>query len=80
MNMETWQELGNPRDLTKIFQTPEYAAWRSLRESEESRYIGMALPRFLARRPYGATQHPRSQSCRDHDRAQDRLAARRWRR
>ena len=36
MNMETWQELGNPRDLTKIFQTPEYAAWRSLRESENA--------------------------------------------
>ncbi len=32
MQMETWNELSNPRDLTKIFQTPEYAAWRSLRE------------------------------------------------
>ena len=41
MNMESWQELGNPRDLTKIFQTPEYAPWRSLRESEDSRYIGL---------------------------------------
>ena len=56
--METWQELGNPRDLSKIFSTPEYAAWRSLRESEDSRYIGMALPRFLARRPYGAKSDP----------------------
>src|SRR6187551_3601827 len=56
--METWQELGNPRDLTKIFSTPEYAAWRSLRESEDSRYIGMAMPRFLARQPYGAKSNP----------------------
>jgi type VI secretion system protein ImpC len=56
--METWQELGNPRDLAKIFSTPEYAAWRSLRDSEDSRYIGMALPRFLARRPYGAKSDP----------------------
>jgi type VI secretion system protein ImpC len=56
--MESWQELSNPRDLTKIFQTPEYAAWRSLRESDESRYIGIALPRFLARRPYGAKSDP----------------------
>jgi type VI secretion system protein ImpC len=56
--METWQELGNPRDLAKIFSTPEYAAWRSLRDSEDSRYIGMALPRFLARRPYGAKSEP----------------------
>ncbi len=42
MQMETWDELANPRDLTKIFTTPEYAAWRSLRESEDSRYIGLA--------------------------------------
>jgi type VI secretion system protein ImpC len=56
--MSSWQELGNPRDLGKIFSTPEYAAWRSLRDSEDSRYIGMALPRFLARRPYGAKSDP----------------------
>ncbi len=58
MQMESWQELANPRDLTKIFQTPEYAAWRSLRESEDSRYIGLAMPRFLARLPYGAKTDP----------------------
>lgn len=58
MNMDSWQELGDPRDLTKIFQTPEYAAWRSLRESEDSRYIGLAMPRFLGRLPYGAKTNP----------------------
>lgn len=58
MQMDSWQELSNPRDLTKIFQTPEYAAWRSLRESEDSRYIGLAMPRFLARRPYGSKSDP----------------------
>ncbi|WP_290561952.1 type VI secretion system contractile sheath large subunit, partial [Agrobacterium sp.] len=41
MGMGSWQELSNPRDLTKIFTTPEYAGWRSLRESEDSRYIGL---------------------------------------
>src|SRR6202035_2863519 len=56
--METWQELGNPRDLAKIFSTPDYASWRSLRESDDSRYIGLAMPRFLARRPYGAKSDP----------------------
>jgi type VI secretion system protein ImpC len=56
--MESWRELSNPRDLTKIFQTPEYAAWRSLRESDDARYVGLALPRFLARRPYGAKTNP----------------------
>jgi type VI secretion system protein ImpC len=58
MGMGSWQELANPRDLTKIFTTPEYASWRSLRESEDSRYIGLAMPRFLARLPYGAKTDP----------------------
>ena len=37
MQMDSWQELANPRDLTKIFTTPDYAAWRSLRDSEDSK-------------------------------------------
>ena len=40
MQMESWQELANPRDLAKIFSTPEYAGWRSLRESDDSKYLG----------------------------------------
>ncbi|MBK1718449.1 type VI secretion system contractile sheath large subunit [Thiocystis violacea] len=58
MQMDSWRELANPRDLTKIFQTPEYAAWRSLRESDDARYLGLAMPRFLARLPYGAKTNP----------------------
>src|SRR5258706_11783964 len=58
IGMESWQELSNPRDLTKIFQTPEYAPWRSLRDSEDARYLGMAMPRFLARLPYGSKTSP----------------------
>ena len=58
MQMDSWQELANPRDLTKIFTTPEYAAWRSLRESEDSKYVGLAMPRFLSRLPYGAKTNP----------------------
>jgi type VI secretion system protein ImpC len=58
MQMESWSELANPRDLTKIFGTPEYAAWRSLRESDDARYIGLTMPRFLARLPYGAKTEP----------------------
>ena len=58
LNMDSWQELADPRDLTKIFQTPEYASWRSLRESEDSRYVGLAMPRFLSRLPYGAKTDP----------------------
>ena len=58
MQMETWQELANPRDLSKIFQNTEYASWRSLRESEDSRYIGLALPKFLSRLPYSSKSNP----------------------
>lgn len=58
MQFQSWQELANPRDLTKIFTSPEYAPWRSLRESDDSRYIGLAMPRFLARLPYGAKTNP----------------------
>ena len=58
MQMDSWQELANPRDLTKIFTTPDYAAWRSLRESDDARYIGLAMPRYLSRIPYGAKTSP----------------------
>jgi len=58
MNMDSWQELSNPRDLTKIFQTAEYAPWRSMRDSEDARYVGLTMPRFLARMPYGANTNP----------------------
>ena len=58
MQMESWNELANPRDLTKIFTTPDYAAWRSLRESDDARYLAMCMPRFLGRLPYGAKTDP----------------------
>jgi type VI secretion system protein ImpC len=58
LQMESWSELSNPADLTKVFSTPEYASWRSLRDSEDARYLGLAMPRFLARRPYGAKSNP----------------------
>jgi len=58
LQMDSWSELANPRDLTKIFSTPEYASWRSLRESEDSKYLGLAMPRFLSRLPYGNATDP----------------------
>jgi type VI secretion system protein ImpC len=58
MGMDNWNELANPRDLAKIFSTPDYASWRSLRESEDAKYLALAMPRTLARLPYGATTNP----------------------
>ncbi|MDV6320795.1 type VI secretion system contractile sheath domain-containing protein, partial [Chromohalobacter sp. HP20-39] len=48
----SFADLGKPRDLAKVFDTVEYAKWKSFRESEDSRYVGLTLPRFLGRLPY----------------------------
>lgn len=58
MGMDKWTELSNPRDLGKIFDTPDYAAWRGLRDSDDSCYLGLCMPRVLARQPYGAKSEP----------------------
>ncbi|MBN9063561.1 MAG: EvpB family type VI secretion protein [Rhizobiales bacterium 65-9] len=58
MGMDSWTELMNPRDLSKLFDTPDYAAWKSLRDSEDSRYMGLCMPRVLSRLPYGAKSDP----------------------
>ena len=58
MQMSSWQELSNPRDLTKIFTNTEYAAWNSMRDSDDSKYVGLAMPRYLSRLPYGANTNP----------------------
>jgi type VI secretion system protein ImpC len=58
MQMDTWQELANLADLDKVFTTPQHAAWRSLRESEEACYLILTMPRCLSRPPYGAKTNP----------------------
>jgi len=50
---DSYTELANPRDLAKIFDSVEYASWKSFRESEDSRYVALTMPRVLARLPYG---------------------------
>ena len=58
LGMNSWAELAALTDIEKRFREPNYAAWRSLRESEDSRYIGLTMPRFLARLPYGNSIDP----------------------
>ncbi|MEM9657278.1 MAG: type VI secretion system contractile sheath large subunit, partial [Planctomycetota bacterium] len=55
---EEWTELVKPRDLEKIFDTVEYTKWKSYRDSEDSRFVTLTLPRSLARLPYGAATKP----------------------
>ncbi|MDO5705198.1 MAG: type VI secretion system contractile sheath large subunit [Paracoccus sp. (in: a-proteobacteria)] len=53
LGMDSWTEMSAPADLSEIFSTPDYAAWNSLRDSENARYIALTLPRVLSREPYG---------------------------
>ena len=50
--------LPNLKDLDSVFEGPQYTKWRSFRESEDSRYVGLLCPKFLLRLPYGATTTP----------------------
>ncbi|MGO9968065.1 MAG: type VI secretion system contractile sheath large subunit [Bryobacteraceae bacterium] len=53
LNMESFTNLDAPRDMAKIFDSSEYAKWKSFRQSEDSRYIGLTIPHVLMRLPYG---------------------------
>jgi type VI secretion system protein ImpC len=55
---DTFSEMTEIRDVSKIFERTEYAKWRSFRESEDSRYVGLTLPHVLGREPYGAATRP----------------------
>ena len=55
---DSWTELSGPRDLEKIFESQEYVKWRSFRESEDSRWVSMVMPRALSRLPYGESTNP----------------------
>jgi type VI secretion system protein ImpC len=50
--LETFTDLGKPRDMSKVFDTVDYAKWRSFRESEDARYVGLTVPHFLGRLPF----------------------------
>jgi type VI secretion system protein ImpC len=57
-NMESYTQLDAPRDMAKIFDTTEYAKWKSFRASDDSRYVALTLPRILIRQPYGRDTVP----------------------
>ena len=50
---DSWTELSKPRDLAKIFDTVEFTKWRAFRDSEDSRFVNLVMPRVIARLPYG---------------------------
>ena len=56
--IDSWDQLPNLKDLHSIFEMPQYTKWRSFRESEDSRYVALTLPKFLLRLPYGEDTVP----------------------
>src|SRR5215212_6954193 len=52
-NLESFSELDSPRDLGKVFESTEYAKWKAFRQTEDSRYVALTVPRMLLREPYG---------------------------
>jgi type VI secretion system protein ImpC len=58
LNMDSFSQLGDPRDIGKIFDSTEFAKWKSFRASEDSRYVGLTMPRVLMRLPYGKDTKP----------------------
>lgn len=58
LQMDSWSEIANPRDLGRIMTTAEYVPWRALRSNADARYVGLCMPRFLVRVPFGARTDP----------------------
>jgi type VI secretion system protein ImpC len=56
--ISNFMELGLPRDMSKIFESAEMVTWRGFRDSEDSRYVSLVLPRYAARLPYGPNTNP----------------------
>jgi len=57
-NLDTYTDLGQPRDLAKIFQSADYAKWKSFRDSDDAKYVALVLPHTLGRLPYGQATEP----------------------
>ncbi len=58
LNLDSFANLGAPRDLGKIFDSTEYAKWKSFRQSDDSRYVALTMPHILMRLPYGKATKP----------------------
>ena len=56
--IDDWASLSNLKELSSIFEQPQYAKWRSFRESEDSRYVALTMPKFLLRLPHGPETNP----------------------
>lgn len=58
IGLDKWEDLAKPRDLTKVFESPEFVRWNSYRDTEDARFVTLTLPQTLARLPYGKCNNP----------------------
>ena len=58
LGRDSWTELPQIYDVGEVFENKEYAQWKTFRESEDARYVGLCLPRVLSREPYGPNTLP----------------------
>lgn len=58
LGLESWKDIGAPRDLKKVFDSSEYVAWNSYRQSQDSCFVAMTLPRSMIRMPYDSEMNP----------------------
>ena len=57
-DIKDWGELAGLKDLASVFEGPKYIKWAAFRESEDARYVGLAMPRFMLRAPYHPENNP----------------------
>ncbi|WP_437963954.1 type VI secretion system contractile sheath large subunit [Sorangium sp. So ce260] len=56
--LKDFMGLPNLKDLKALFEGPQYTKWNAFRETEDARYVGLVMPRFLLRLPFGANTVP----------------------
>ena len=55
---QSFQGLSDIKDIKDVFDAPAYTKWRAFRESDDARWVGLTLPRFLLRLPYSEDDNP----------------------
>src|ERR1700744_106456 len=58
LNLTEFGQITGIRDISKVFDSTEYARWKSFRASDDSRYVALTMPHILMREPYGAETRP----------------------
>ena len=58
LGLKSIEEMTQIPDVAPLFDTPEFTKWNAFRDTEDSRYVGLTLPRFLLRLPYGEDTKP----------------------